>query len=870
VDLQAQTIRTDSLSKKADTIQLSKVKDTLAIQPKSKMHKPISKEAVKDPVKYAAKDSMIYDISAKKLFLYSDAAMEYQDTKLTAANINFDMAFNTCFAIGNKSDTVGKEVGKPEFTQGSEKFKSESLTYNFKSKKGLIQDVFTEQEGGYLHGRITKRQADGTVDLKDGKYTTCSLEHPHFYLDLTKAKVIPNDKIISGPAYFVLEDVPLPIGIPFGFFPNKRGASAGVIIPTYGEEVNRGFYLRNGGFYMPFNDYFDMQINGDIYTKGSWGLSDAFRYTKRYKYSGNFRVTFNRNVFGDIGDRTYSKSRDYSINWSHNQDAKSSPNSTFSANVNMSSSSYDRNQTYNPENLTRNVKTSSISYSKVWAGTPFSLSGSANHNQNSLTKEVNLSLPNLSFNMSRIYPFRKADKTSDFKWYDQIQLGYSSNLENRIYTNDSDMFTNKMFKKMDNGFKHSIPISASYKLFKDFTVNPSLNYNGVLYRNYIQKSWDTTLVDPYTKKKGVMSSDTINGYKYANSYSPSFGASYSPKLYLMFQSRNPHSKFVALRNVISPSAGFSFMPDMKRLVPNYYRQIYNPVTNRMNSYSMFENGIYGTPTTQGKSGAVTLALRNNLEMKLKNEGDTANPFKKIKILENFDFSSSYNVYADSMNWSPINMNGGTKLFDAVNLRFGGILDPYALDSTGGHRNSPYRIKTFEYKKSGKIGRITSSFLNLEFTLDSKMFDKKKGKTSSESTSEPDKKNSNDDKNAPAVQKGDYKYFDVPWNLNVAYSLNYSKPAYKGEFIQTLNFGGGLKLTKKWDLSFRSGYDIELKKMSLTSININRDLHCWRMTFSCVPFGPYRYYEFQINAISTILQDLKYKKRQPYQDAGYYQ
>jgi hypothetical protein len=861
--LQAQVLNTlpDSLHLRPGPDSLMLLADTLAkpaIKPKV--------DVVDSPVDYKAADSLEIDPVNQKVYLYGDANVKYKNITLDADYIEFDMAKNEVFAKG-MPDSSGTVSGKPVFTEGSDKYDSEFLRYNFKTKKGYIQKVVTEQEGGFLHSKTTKREPGGVINLKDGKYTSCDAANPHYYVALTKAKVLPKNKIVSGPAYLVIEDIPLPLVLPFGFFPNKKGQASGILIPQYGEEMNRGFFLREGGYYFAVNKYMDLRVTGDIYTKGTWGARIGSQYVRKYKFSGNVDLKYYKNVSGDKDIGTQTASRDYSVNWSHRQDPKSSPNSTFSANVNMSSSSYDKNHSYSTESYLTNTKSSSISFTRRWPNSPFNFSGSFNHQQNSLNKTVTLGLPRLTFNVSRIYPFRGKKSAGKSRWYDNIELSYSSMLDNTINTTDSAFLTSRMFDNMRNGFKHTIPLSTAIRPFSNFSISPSVMYTGVLYTQSIHKSWNADYYNASTNSYGRVEVDTIKGLRYAHSYQPSISMSLNPRIYGMFQFVNPNARIQAIRHVIQPSVSVSLVPDIRSITPDYYDTVQtNADGSKKQVYSIFEGGIYGTPTVAGgKSGSVNFALNNNLEMKVRSSRDTSGQLKKVKLLESLNFSTNYNIFADSMNWSPINISGRTNLFNKINITFGGTVDMYALNSAGN------RINQFQWSVDHKLGRLTRAFLSLDMSLNSSSSSSSSSTAPVSSASIPTKgeaKNPDQpvkSRASPAPVPVDYVNFDIPWNLSIRYSLNYSKMRFDKNITQTLNFSGSLSLTPKWKISFSSGWDFVANKLTYTSVNLHRDLHCWEMSFSWIPIGYHQSYAFQINVLSAILRDLKYEKRKSWYD-----
>lgn len=854
--------RYDSLEVDSDTLVLEA--DTLKKKPR--------KQAITDPVKYTARDSNIISISQKKVYLYGEAVVTYQDIELKADYIEFDMANKQVYACG-VPDTSGNLIGNPEFKQGEEVFKSKTLMYNFDTKKGYIKELMAEQEGGYLHGETTKRHADGHIHLKKGKYTTCDQGHPHFYVGLSKAIAIPDEKIVSGPAYLIIEDIPMPVVLPFGFFPSSRTRASGILIPAYGEEVVRGFFLSNGGFYWAVNDYLDLTITTDVYSKGTWGLNVGTNYKNRYKYSGDLETRYYENISGEKGI-DYSKSKDFSIRWSHRQDPKANPYRTFSANVNYSSTSFDNNHSYNMQDYLTNQKTSSISYTKSWPTRPFNLTGSLNHSQNSRDSTVNLTLPSLNFSMNRVYPFRRKEPEGKLRWYENFQINYTAGMENKISTKDSLLFTSTTFRDFENGFQHNLPFSTTIKVLKQITITPSLSYKGVLYTSQLRKSWDDSyyLETPTDTIIGRVVTDTLYGLSYAQALLPSIGTSYSPKIYGMYQFKN--SRVQAIRHVITPSASISFTPDVREFMPNYYREYTYYDENQQkqitDDYSIYEGYMYGTPMPNGKSGRLNLGLRNNLEMKSIARNDTTGKPTKTKLLENFDFTTSYDPFKDSIRWSPVSFNTGTSLFKGLlDIRLNAAFNPYAVNKKGNN------INTFLWEKEHKLMRLTSAGASAGLRLKSAVA-KTKGETDEELTEDelnPPDEGFTDERGRPdrLVASAGYVDFDVPWSANLTYNWSYTnrfvaeRQAFKGDVVQSVRGSGDVSLTKKWKVGFSSGYDFNLKKFTMTSINISRDLHCWQMSLNVVPFGDRKSYSFQINVKPGTLQDLKLDKKRNWRD-----
>jgi hypothetical protein len=794
--------------------------------------------------------------------LFGNANVKYENIELTANYIEINYAIEEVFAKGIP-DTAGVVTGSPVFSQGSESFESDSLKYNFNSENGIIYHIITAQGEGYLHSDKTKRHAEGHIHLRDGKYTTCDAEHPHFYLALKKGIVIPEDKIITGHAYMVVADVPLQIiGIPFGFFPNTTQRASGLLMPTYGSEERRGFYLKNFGWYQVLGDYADYRLMGDYYTKGSWALRNTVAYRLRYRFSG--RLAFNLAINKIEDDLDYTPTKDYSVIWSHSQDPKSNPTQTFSASVNFSSTEYDQNHSYNTANYLTNNKTSSISYSKRWPGSPFNLSLSANANQNTQTKRTDLSLPTGSFNMSSIYPLRRKEGTGSYKWYENLSLSYSASFRNLISSPDSLLGEGQTWDwtNMNNGLQHSIPLAVNFKLGKIVTITPSLSYRGMLYTKKIMKY---AYYDELNERV-IEERDTIHGVSYLHAFSPSIGMSINPKVYGMYTSNKDDSYIEAVRHVITPQVSASFVPDLGDIMPNYYETITYEYEGRdtiYKTYSPWEEEMYGVPRASGKSGSVRLGLNNTLEMKVRPKNDTTGEPKKVSLLDNLNFSTSYNPFAEQFKWSDVSMVTGTRLFNnKLDIRLNARFSPYALGYNGS------KVDTFNYKKNKRLLRFTGMTVSSGFTLKSKSGKKDESKMEEEDMVREelvdDYMQGEMDFVAQNAAQG-YVDFSVPWSLNFDYSYSVNKSSSRRTVQQTIRVRGDLSLTPKWKIGGTSGYDFEAKEITFTTLNIYRDLHCWEMRFTVVPFGPRKSYSFTIQAKGSLLRDLKYEKEPNWYD-----
>lgn len=799
---------------------------------------------IKDPVFTEATDSLIYSFDGKKVFLFGNASVKYQNIDLKADYIEFNMETKEVFAIG-RADSTGKIIGSPVFKEGSQEYRMEKMAYNFNTKRAKISDVITEESGGFLHGHSTKMMEDKTINISGGKFTTCDLDHPHFYIAINKAKVIPNDRMIMGPAYLVIADVPFPIGLPFGFFPSSRGRASGILIPEYGEEENRGFFIRRGGFYWGISDYVDLTLLGGIYSGGSWSLNTRSGYKKRYRYSGNISIDFSKNVFGEKGFDDYRSDQSYWLAWNHSQDPKANPNSTFQARVNLGSPSHNRYNPQSVDNFLANQISSSVSYSKVWVGTPFSMTAALSHSQDNQKNTINLNLPKVSFNMSRIYPFKRKSAIGEAHWYEKIGLTYSAELDNSLSANFDTLFTKQTLRRMNNGVQHRIPLSTSFTLFKYVSLSPSVNYSESWYLRTIEKRWNAD--------SARVEVDTVQGFKRAWQYST--GASMSTKWYGMF-TFSEKSKVQAIRHVMTPSVSISYRPDFSTDFYGYYKTVQVDTTGRTQQYSIFERSIYGGPAA-GKSGSIGFGLGNNLEMKVRSSKDTTTNFQKIKIFDSFNLNSSYNLLADSMKLAPISFSARTTLFEKINIDASGTLDPYALNSTG------IKYNKYLWNDNGKLVRLTTFRVGIGVTLKSG----KEGSNSENSGRAGDEIRADDilqstvgDDAVGGFSNTTQVDFSVPWNLNIDYSFGYSKQAFEKNISQTLSFSGDLSITKNWKIGFRSGYDLKAQRLTTSSLDIYRDLHCWEMRVSIIPIGYLKSYSFQINVKSAILKDLKLTKR----------
>jgi hypothetical protein len=837
--------------------------------------------AIDKTITYGAKGYRKSDLISKKVYLVSEGLVKYGDITLKADSIVLDMDTKTVFAIGRR-DSTGKMIGSPNFSQGTESFDSKELTYNFNTGKARVKNMVTKQEDGYLHSGVTKKFKDGSFNINKSTYSTCDLDPPHFYVGFNKAKVIPGKKIITGPAYMVLEDIPLPLVLPFGFFPiqTKRAAS-GILIPKIGQSTTLGFSLREGGYYFAVSDNFDLAIKADVYTYGSWLINATSDYLKRYRYSGKIALSFANNVSGHKGLSDYSKSNNYRIDWTYAQDPKAHPGSRFSASVSMSSSSYDQQNSYVAAEHVNSTKQSSVSYSKSWSGTPFDFSTSVNQSQNTKNQTVSLNLPKASFNVARIYPLKPSNMTGQSKWYQELQFSYSAQVDNQINTYDSLLFTSDVFNHMKNGFKHDAPLSIQIRPFRKlqgFTISPSLTYSAVLYTQKYNYTWDENYFDPNTNQiVPSVVTDTIKGLFYGQSVTASISTGIAPQIYGTYQFKNSNSRLQAIRHIIKPSVGFSYVPYLQGLTTDMYQTVQIDTTGKTTKYSIFQGNIFGTPSMPSRSGSITFGIVNILEAKIFQKNDTTGKPKKVKLIDNFSVNTSYSIFADSLNWAPLTMAYRTVLFENINIAANSNFNFYGLDSKG------YTHNVFYWTQEHKLLRLTGFSTSLDFDVGRLI--KAKSKTTSQSGagqqiaqiddgsgmvrpgSQSASLQDQTQQNAGNLPLDKYGYvtFDRTWSLRVAYSFNYSKPQTKSTITQTLSFQGDISLTKKTKITYTSGYDIAKKQITMTSIGIYRDLHCWEMSVDWIPIGYLKSWNFTIKVKSAVLADLKYNRRKDFRD-----
>ncbi|MCM1520543.1 MAG: hypothetical protein NC098_07125 [Lachnoclostridium sp.] len=825
-------------------------------------------------VDFSAKDSLVL-VRSDSAFMYGESNVTYGNIHLDAANINIDLKSNTVFAVG-AVDSVGDVIGSPIFDDNGTTYEAKTMRYNFGSGYGYITDVITQQGEGYLTGGKTKKIDENMFYSQDGRYTTCdNHEHPHFWLQLTKAKVRPGKDVVAGPSYMVLAGLPLPLAVPFGYFPFTDKYSSGIIFPTVGDDYQRGFYLRNGGYYFAINDNIDMALTGEIYTKGSWGLQAISSYAKRYKYSGNFNFSYLTTITGDKGMPDYAKMTNFQILWSHSQDSKANPNMSLSASVNFTTSGYTRNDlnSYYSSAFTENTKSSTVNMTYRFPNSKWSVSTTANVSQRTQDSTLSVSFPNFTLTMSQVYPFKRKRSTGDERWYEKIKLSYSGQFNNSLTAQQDVFFKKSLIKDWRNGMRHSIPISATFNLLKYINITPSISITDRMYTNKVRRQWDPNA------SAEVM--DTTYGFY--NVWDFSSSVSLDTKLYGFYQPL-PFlgDKVKMIRHVFTPTVSFSASPDFGSPFFGYYGSYQYPDSKgemQTRTYSLYPNSLFGVPG-QGKNGSVSVSLANNVEMKVKTDNDSIGE-KKISLIENFTVSQSYNFAADSLNWSNINTSLLLRLVKNFNLNLSATWDVYTYQLN--EYGNPVRVNRTRLQAGKGLGRLSSTGTSFSYTFNNNTFKRKKKtddtKTPAISEDEefasdtsdymsPTSRTSSSSKDeGPEMNSDGYMKWEVPWSLTVNYSVSYgygsfnpSKMEYNGRFTQNLSFSGNIRPTANWNFGFSASYNFDTHKLAYMNCNITRDLHCFQMTASFVPVGPYKSYNFHIAVKSSLLADLKYDKR----------
>ena len=839
------------------------------------------------PVKYSAEDSIVYDAASGTAYLYGNSKVDYENMKLASDKVHMNLDNSTVRATGTADSTAeGGIKGKPVFTMGKDEYQSDTMAFNFKSKKGLIKGIYTEQQDGFLSGEVGKRDSTGAVFLQHGRYTTCDKPHPDFYIALSRAKVRPGKDVVFGPAYLVVADVPLPLAIPYGFFPFSKKYSSGFIMPSYGDESDRGFYLRDGGYYFAISDKWDLKLIGEIYTKGSWGVSAASNYRKRYRYSGSFLFSYQDSKTGDKGLPDFAEQESFKIQWNHRQDPKANPYSSLAASVNFATSSYERNNLnslYNPQTLTQSTRTSSVSWNTNFSSIGLSLSATTNLAQNMRTSSIQITLPDLNISLSRFYPFKRKHLVGKERWYEKISMSYTGQLANSISTTEDKILHSNLIKDWKNAFQHTIPVQANFTLFNYINVTPSFNFTDRMYSKKVTRGWDNTL------QKEVVR-DTTYGFHNVYNWSMSVGA--STKVYGFWTPNRKlfGDKIQAIRHVITPQVTFSYAPNFAARRYGYYDSYqYTDASGNVKlvEYSPYQDELYSVPGKY-KTEMISWDVSNNIEMKIKSDKDTTG-YKKISIIDELGASMSYNAAADYHRWSDLSMRLRLKWWKNYTFSMNAQFATYAyeLDANG----KPYVGNHTEWGY-GRLPRFQGMSQNFSFTLNpeklKKWFGRKDDKDDDKVSVDSDgpdtniESNMDDDlekgKYAAKKKRGNiaetdddgYMSFNMPWSLTIGYGItmrentagrfNTKTMRYPYKFTQTLNFSGNIRISDGWNINFSSGYDFENHAMSMTTASLSRDLHCFNMSASIV-LAPYTSYNFTFRCNAATLTDaLKYDKR----------
>lgn len=848
-----------------------------------------SKSALEEPVSYSAKDSITFDYTNSRAHLFGGSQVNYQNLQLTADDISLSLDSSLVHASG-RPDSTGAIQGKPLFKQGEDEYEPDRISYNFKTRKAFISNVYTQEGEGFMQSREGKRDSSGVMYVQNGKYTTCDAEHPHFYVSLTRAKMHPGKNVIFGPAYLVVEDVPLPLAIPYGFFPFSSSYKSGFIMPTYGDETTRGFYLRDGGYYFAINDKVDLKVLGEFYTKGSWGLSAQTNYKKRYRFGGNFYFSYQNTKEGEKNMPDYSVSKSFKLTWSHRQDAKANPTQSFSASVNFATSSYERNNLtsmYNPESYTQSTRTSSVSYSKTFSKVGLTLSGTFNLSQNMRDSSISVTLPTLSISQSRFNPFKRKKAAGKERWYEKIAMSYTGTLANSINTKEDKLFHSSLVKDWRNGMRHQVPISASFSVLNYINVTPSFTFTDRMYTHKVMQGWDTD--------RQAVQRDTVYGFYNVYNYNMSISA--NTKLYGMYRPMPwfGGKKIAAIRHVFTPTVSFSYAPDFSQSRFGFYDSYVKTDANGNVStvrYSPFSGMMYGT-VGQGMTGSVTMDVANNIEMKVRTDKDSTG-YRKISLIDELGGSLSYNMAAKRRPWSNLNLRARIKLTKKYTYSMNAVFATYAYEKD---ENGRVYVGDHTEWSRGRFGRFQGTAQNISYSISNETFRKLFGKKHRTTTSDdeldeeldeeeetdptmqnvdPDRKKgktgANQESNGDVDEDG-YLKFSLPWSINIGYGVtirentqgrfNDKRMRYPYKLSHTLNFSGNIRISEGWNINFSSGYDFNMHKLSMTTASLSRDLHCFQMSCSMV-ISPYTSYNFTFACKAGTLADaLKWKKQSSY-------
>lgn len=850
---------------------------------------------IEAPIEYTANDSLVYDAHTQTAHLFGSSNVKYQNMDLASDKIYMSLDSSLVHATGTRDSSVKDGVkNKPVFTMGQDKYETDTIAFNFKTKKAYIDNVYTEQEDGFLRGERSKRDSTGVIYLEHGRYTTCDEEHPDFYIALSRARVRPGKDVVFGPAYLVVADVPLPLAIPYGFFPFTKRYSSGFIMPSYGDEQARGFYLKDIGYYFALSDKWDLKLLGEIYTRGSWGFSAASNYRKRYRYNGSFLFSYQDTKTGDKGLPDYARQESFKIQWSHRQDSKANPYSSLAASVNFATSSYERNNLnslYNPQTLTQSTRTSSVSWSTTFSSIGLTLSATANLSQNMRDSTLAVTLPDLNIAVSRFYPFKRKHAVGNERWYEKISMSYTGQIGNSINTKEDKFFKSNLIKEWRNGWNHEIPISGNFTLFNYLNVSPSFRFTDRMQSAKVERSWDTA--------KQVEVADTTYGFH--NIYNWNFSMGMSTKLYGFWTPSRKifGDKIQAIRHVLTPQVTFSYAPDFGASRYGYWKTYQKTDADgnvSLVEYSPYSTGMFSVPG-RGKTGSISFSLGNNLEMKVKSDKDSTG-VKRISLIDDLAINMSYNMAAKTRPWSDLGMNIRLKWWKNYTFNMNAVFATYAyeLDDQG----RPYVGTHTEWGK-GRFGRFQGMSQNISYTLTPEKLSKLFGGGSSreddkrhagngddegvdtdiesnvDEVMERGKHNARKEKSKASTDEDGYMAFSMPWSLTFGYGVtmresndinkfNYKKMRYPYKFSQTLNVSGNIRISDGWNISFSSGYDFESHEISMTTASLQRDLHCFNMSCEVV-LAPYTSYNFTFRCNAATLTDaLKYDKRSGYSNA----
>lgn len=850
---------------------------------------------IEAPIEYTANDSLVYDARTQTAHLFGSSNVKYQNMDLASDKIYMSLDSSLVHATGTRDSSVKDGVkNKPVFTMGQDKYETDTIAFNFKTKKAYIDNVYTEQEDGFLRGERSKRDSTGVIYLEHGRYTTCDEEHPDFYIALSRARVRPGKDVVFGPAYLVVADVPLPLAIPYGFFPFTKRYSSGFIMPSYGDEQARGFYLKDIGYYFALSDKWDLKLLGEIYTRGSWGFSAASNYRKRYRYNGSFLFSYQDTKTGDKGLPDYARQESFKIQWSHRQDSKANPYSSLAASVNFATSSYERNNLnslYNPQTLTQSTRTSSVSWSTTFSSIGLTLSATANLSQNMRDSTLAVTLPDLNIAVSRFYPFKRKHAVGNERWYEKISMSYTGQIGNSINTKEDKFFKSNLIKEWRNGWNHEIPISGNFTLFNYLNVSPSFRFTDRMQSAKVERSWNTA--------KQVEVADTTYGFH--NIYNWNFSMGMSTKLYGFWTPSRKifGDKIQAIRHVLTPQVTFSYAPDFGASRYGYWKTYQKTDADgnvSLVEYSPYSTGMFSVPG-RGKTGSISFSLGNNLEMKVKSDKDSTG-VKRISLIDDLAINMSYNMAAKTRPWSDLGMNIRLKWWKNYTFNMNAVFATYAyeLDDQG----RPYVGTHTEWGK-GRFGRFQGMSQNISYTLTPEKLSKLFGGGSSrdddkrhagngddegvdtdiesnvDEVMERGKHNARKEKSKASTDEDGYMAFSMPWSLTFGYGVtmresndinkfNYKKMRYPYKFSQTLNVSGNIRISDGWNISFSSGYDFERHEISMTTASLQRDLHCFNMSCEVV-LAPYTSYNFTFRCNAATLTDaLKYDKRSGYSNA----